>query len=261
MSFRTGLSPRVSSVVLSIIVAVACATPIEDADTDSIEVPETGGTGGAAAGMPSVAGMPGSGGANPMGTGGMMMGSGGATGGRMGNGGDGGSAKAGTGGSAAGRASGGGSGGGGAGKGGGSGGVNAFGGAAGMASGGRGSGGMGMDLGGRTGSGGRGSGGTATGGRGTAGSGTGGGAGTGGGQKCVTSLMPNQSSGDIGTGAVCFDISGTMMGWQVSNLGTRTLTVNGMAAPTAPAVPPAVDGHRVFAFGAGMPEFTSFSYW
>jgi hypothetical protein len=73
--------------------------------------------------------------------------------------------------------------------------------------------------------------------------------------------MPNQSSGDIGTGAVCFDISGTMLGWQVSNLGTRTLTVNGMPAPTAPAVPPAVDGHRVFAFGAGMPEYTSFSYW
>jgi hypothetical protein len=88
---------------------------------------------------------------------------------------------------------------------------------------------------------------------------TGGSAGTSG-MMCVTSLMPNQSSGNLGSGEVCFDVTGTMNGWQVSNLEMRDLTCNGKpAAP--PTVPPAVDGHRVFVFGAGAPTYTQWGYW
>ena len=120
-------------------------------------------------------------------------------------------------------------------------------------------------MGGGSSTGGRGSGGVAAGGRGTAGSGAGGGAGTSG-QMCVTSLMANQNSGNLGMGAVCFDVSATMMGWQVSNLGTRTLTVNGAKAPTPPALPAAVDGHRIFQFGPApsgdsIALNTAWSYW
>jgi hypothetical protein len=55
------------------------------------------------------------------------------------------------------------------------------------------------------------------------------------------------------------------MGWTVSNLQSRTLTVNGKAITVGSgqlAVPPAdADGHRLVVFGAGMPEYTSWSYW
>jgi hypothetical protein len=242
----------------AILVAASCAVPMEDADTTAFDAPGTGGSGG------DMAGMPATGGRNPMGAGGVLA-NGGASAGRMGTGGDGGRGQAGTGGSIAGRSSGGSAGmGGGSGRGG-SGGVNAFGGTAGMSSNaGRSAGGMGAD-GGRAGGG---RGGTAAGGRGGRGgaAGSGGAAGTSSGQECVTSLMPGDPSGNLGTGAVCFDITGTMMGWQVSNLGTRTLTVNDEKAPVPPAVPPAVGGHRIFQFGAApagdsVALNTAWSYW
>jgi hypothetical protein len=257
---RVPLLSRYHFYIGAILVAAACAVPMEDGDTTAFDVPATGGTGG------DMAGMPATGGGNPMGGGGVMA-NGGASAGRVGTGGDGGRGQAGTGGSIAGRASGGSAGAvGGSGRGG-SGGVNAFGGTAGMSSnGGRSAGGMGAD-GGRAG-GGRGSGGMVAGGRGGRGgaAGSGGAAGTSGGQTCVTSLMPGEPSGNLGTGAVCFDIIGTMMGWQVSNLGTRTLTVNDAKAPVPPAVPPAVGGHRIFQFGAApagdsVALNTAWSYW
>jgi hypothetical protein len=68
------------------------------------------------------------------------------------------------------------------------------------------------------------------------------------------------NSGGLGTGEVCFDITYDMVGWQVSNQGTRTLTCNGNACQP-PTVPPAVDGHRIIVIGAGMPSYTSISYW
>jgi len=268
MSFPFGLTRSQGTVVLAVLVAAACATPTEDLPTDGFAIPESGGTGGdltAAGGMAAVGGdvmsVGGTGG-----TGGTMMGGKGGSGGGAGTGGT----AAGKGGSSYGGmgGTGGGTGGTSAGKGsagtatafGGSAGVvetagkggSAGTGAAGRAAGG--SGGKGAGGGAGTGSGGKGAGGTGAGGKATGGS-----AGTTG-QMCVTSLMPNQTSGDLGSGAVCFDISGNMAGWQVSNLGTRTLTCNGTTA-APPAVPPAVNGHRIFQFGAGSPTYTGWSYW
>jgi hypothetical protein len=102
--------------------------------------------------------------------------------------------------------------------------------------------------------------GTGTAGTGTAGTGTAGGSG----MSCVTSLKPSTDSGMLGTGQVCFDVAGTMMGWQVSNPGSRVITVNGAVVDvtkTPLAVPALVDGHRIFVFGAGSPAYTSWGYW
>lgn len=75
-----------------------------------------------------------------------------------------------------------------------------------------------------------------------------------------TSLAVGLASGDIGTEAKCFTVTGTLQGWQVSNLGMRSLTVNGAPA-TPPMLPAASDGGYTFAFGAGDPTYTAFSTW
>jgi hypothetical protein len=144
--------------------------------------------------------------------------------------------------------------------------MNAFGGSAGIpATGGNGTGGRAAGSGGALGGGGRGLAGDGAGGSGTAGSGTAGSAGAP--SNCITTLMPQQQSGELGKGAICYDITANMAGWTIANLGTRTLTVNGMPlAKPAPAVPPAVDGHRVFQFGTAdgstdQPSYTTWSYW
>jgi hypothetical protein len=139
---------------------------------------------------------------------------------------------------------------------GGKGGTAPFGGAAGM-------GGAGTSSGG-AGSGGKGGSAGASGGKGGT-SGTGGASGGKGGTggtptNCRSQDPAPDSSGNIGTGEVCFDIAAPIAGWQVSNLSPRTLTVNGMAA-TPPALPPAMGGRYIFVFSAGQPEYTSWSYW
>jgi hypothetical protein len=75
-----------------------------------------------------------------------------------------------------------------------------------------------------------------------------------------TPLAVGIASGDIGTEAKCFTVMGTLQGWQVSNLGTRSLTVNDAPA-IAPMLPAASDGGYTFAFGAGEPLYTAFSTW
>jgi hypothetical protein len=110
-----------------------------------------------------------------------------------------------------------------------------------------------------------GTGGSAVGGRGGAGGrgGTGGSstAGSGGASGTCKSLMASTNSGNIGTDAVCYEIDAPVAGWQVSNLQSRTLTINGMPAGTPPALPAAMGGTYVFAFSAGEPAFTAWSYW
>jgi hypothetical protein len=69
------------------------------------------------------------------------------------------------------------------------------------------------------------------------------------------------NSGDLGTGAVCYEIDAPVGGWQVSNLSSRTLTINGMPAGMPPALPAAMGGKYVFEFGAGAPQYTAWSYW
>jgi len=72
--------------------------------------------------------------------------------------------------------------------------------------------------------------------------------------------MPSTNSGDLGAGEVCYEIDAPVAGWQVSNLQSRTLTVNG--SPGAPpAVPAAMAGKYVIVFGAGQPIYTAWSYW
>lgn len=289
MSRSLRLSPNQSAVVLAVLVAVACATQTVDAPTDSLSPDDTGAIGGdtGIAGMPMNGGTnpTGSGGTNMGGTGGTSMGAGGtATGtGGASMGGTGATAGKATGGTGAGGAGTGGStakggtGGtlGGAGKatGGTSGTSSLFGGSAGTTA----RGGTGGTLG----AGGRGSGGTSAAGRGAGGTaaggrtgGFGGGAGTtvtgSGGMStadCITTLAKNTQSGDLGKDASCYDISGTMMGYQVSNLGSRTFTINGEPPPAGGAVPAAdASGHRIFAFGTAdgstaQPTYTTWSWW
>lgn len=75
-----------------------------------------------------------------------------------------------------------------------------------------------------------------------------------------TPLAVGLASGDIGSDAKCFTVTGTLQGWQVSNLGMRSLTVNDAPA-TPPMLPAASDGGYTFAFGAGDPTYTAFSTW
>lgn len=259
-----------SVVVLFVLVASACATQMEQPEEEGPVDNPSGGTGGDAAGAMSMGGsldaMMGMGGSLPMG--GVM------------NGGTGGGAGMSAGGTA-GKGMGGKAGSGGAnsmgGKGGGAGTTMTTGGASNMGgSGGKAGSGSMAGRGGAsaagTGSGGRGSGGISNGGRASGGmsgssvGGIGGGSAGTSGQKCVTWTMAPQSSGNIGNSAACFDVTGTVAGWQVSNLGMRTLTVNGKAA-TPPTVPAAdADGHRIFQFtappsGDDIGKNCSWSYW
>jgi hypothetical protein len=73
-------------------------------------------------------------------------------------------------------------------------------------------------------------------------------------------LSVGTGSGDVGTEAKCYVITGTLQGWQVSNLMGRSLTVNG-SPPLPPMLPEAIDGGYTFAFGAGDPYYTAFSTW
>ncbi len=75
-----------------------------------------------------------------------------------------------------------------------------------------------------------------------------------------TPLSIGMASGDIGTEAACFIVPEGVMGWQVSNLGTRTLTVNGETA-SPPSLPAPETVGYTFSFSAGDPEYTAFSTW
>jgi len=250
--------------VLAVLVASACATQMEQPEGNAPVDDPTGGTGGDTA---ATAGMSMGGSLDQMGMGGSLP-----MGGVM-NGGTGGAAMGGTAGKGAGGSAGKGAGGANTmgGKGGGAG-MTAMGGSGGAGgSAGKGTGGV-NTMGGKGGgagmsAGGRGSGGVSMGGRaqgGMAGA-AGGGAGTSG-MMCVKWTAAPQSSGNIGNSAACFDVTGTVAGWQVSNLGMRTLTVNGKAAmpPTVPAAD--ADGHRIFSFtappaGDDIGKNCSWSYW
>jgi hypothetical protein len=80
--------------------------------------------------------------------------------------------------------------------------------------------------------------------------------------------MPAQSSnsGTFGTtGAVCYEVTATFNAWRCSNMGGRTVTVNGapatcdMSSGTWP-LPARINGSYFFAFSAGSIDYTSF-YW
>jgi hypothetical protein len=79
-------------------------------------------------------------------------------------------------------------------------------------------------------------------------------------QMDCTPLAVGVDSGNLGAEARCFTVTGTVSGWQVSNLGMRTLTVNG-EPPAPPMLPASVNGSYTFIFGAGQPTYTAFSTW
>jgi hypothetical protein len=80
--------------------------------------------------------------------------------------------------------------------------------------------------------------------------------------------MPAQTanSGNFGTTqAVCYQVTGNFNAWRCSNIGTRMVSVNGMAASCGESsgtwpLPARIDGAYFFSFSAGTPDYTSF-YW
>jgi hypothetical protein len=98
-------------------------------------------------------------------------------------------------------------------------------------------------------------------------SGKGGGAGTGSGAVCEDPRMPAQAanSGAFGTaGAVCYFVDAMFNTWACSNLGGRTVSVNGgtPSATCGGALPARIDGGYYFEFSASPTNisYTDF-YW
>jgi hypothetical protein len=94
-------------------------------------------------------------------------------------------------------------------------------------------------------------------------------AGTGTTGACPNPRMPAQpgaTQGNSGsfdtTEAVCFFVEGTFNTWNCSNLGGRTLDVNGAPTMCGGALPEKIDGGYYFEFGASTngTNYTSF-YW
>jgi hypothetical protein len=272
-----------STLVLVVLAAAACATQMQDPEDEVEIIPGTpNGMGGDTGGTP----MMGTGGSldQMMGTGGTMLPMGGTpssggTGGKA----SGGAGMTGKGGNNTGGKGGSGTGGAMAGKGGSSAGMMSMGGmGTGGSSGGRGGttsmGGAGTGSGGRaaagqggmTTSGGRSStGGMTSGGRSsTGGMSAGGSAGTGSGEGCPNPrdpAMPGAAQGNSGSfmtkNAVCYFVEGTFNAWDCSNLGGRTVTVNGKAGACGAALPAKVDGGYYFDFTSSPDtDYTSF-FW
>jgi hypothetical protein len=79
----------------------------------------------------------------------------------------------------------------------------------------------------------------------------------------ATSGAAQGDSGSFGTlEAVCYFVEGTFNSWNCSNLGGRTISVNGTPMPLCGGpLPEKVDGGYYFEFGASASiEYTSF-YW
>ena len=70
------------------------------------------------------------------------------------------------------------------------------------------------------------------------------------------------NSGNFGTAAaVCYQVTDMFNQWRCSNLGTRTISVNGTTVACAAwPLPARINGSYYFEFSAGTPDFTSF-YW
>jgi hypothetical protein len=59
-----------------------------------------------------------------------------------------------------------------------------------------------------------------------------------------------------------FVVEDTVSGWQASELGSRTIRVNGEVVTPGGALPPrTADGRHYFEFTAGSPTWTSWSFW
>ncbi len=69
------------------------------------------------------------------------------------------------------------------------------------------------------------------------------------------------NSGNFNTpNAVCYFVDEMFNTWACSNIGTRTVKVNGMASMCGGALPAKMDGGYYFEFSAGTPDYTSF-FW
>ncbi len=78
--------------------------------------------------------------------------------------------------------------------------------------------------------------------------------------------MPGTTQGNSGsfdtTDAVCYFVQGTFNTWACSNIGGRTVTVNGTTVMCGGALPAQADGGYYFEFSASTDgtDYTSF-YW
>jgi hypothetical protein len=79
----------------------------------------------------------------------------------------------------------------------------------------------------------------------------------------ATALQANTYSGSLGTTqAVWFVVEDAVNGWQASELGSRTVRVNGEVVAPGGALPlRAADGRYYFEFSAGTPTWTSWNFW
>ena len=74
------------------------------------------------------------------------------------------------------------------------------------------------------------------------------------------------NSGNFGTSAaVCYEVTAQFNTWRCSNLGTRTVTVNGSPVTCSDAMgtwplPARISGSYFFEFSAGTPDYTAF-FW
>jgi choice-of-anchor A domain-containing protein len=76
-------------------------------------------------------------------------------------------------------------------------------------------------------------------------------------------LSKNQNSNNLGEGERWFKVTDAVAGWQVSNLASRTITVNGIATTAGGTLPPrnTADNAWYFRFSAGVPAWTAWSFW
>ncbi|HTB61701.1 MAG TPA: hypothetical protein VLC06_27765 [Polyangia bacterium] len=79
----------------------------------------------------------------------------------------------------------------------------------------------------------------------------------------TTFTTESYSSGDVGTGAACFETTASIQGGNCSNVAApRTFSVNGKVETCGqnwPSLPAKIDGGYCFQFTAGTPDYSAFT--
>jgi hypothetical protein len=61
--------------------------------------------------------------------------------------------------------------------------------------------------------------------------------------------------------SVCYEISGSINGWNAWDLGNRTIQVNGTTVSSGESLPAQIEGKYYFYFSAGTPSWNGWTYW
>jgi hypothetical protein len=79
----------------------------------------------------------------------------------------------------------------------------------------------------------------------------------------TTFTTASYSSGNVGTGAACFETTASIQGGNCSNVtAPRTFSVNGKVETCGqnwPSLPAKIDGGYCFEFTAGSPDYSAFT--